>query len=84
MYQGNTLKTLTPDGLHLSRFSCLAFHPLDDNILYLFGGTPGTSSMTRSYTFNDNTLRQLRNLPNPAFSVGCIGYVKPKDNKPVS
>lgn len=57
---------------------CAAFHPSNDNILYLFGGyEEGQGSTTHAFAFhlNDSSIVNLRNMDQTRYRTNCIGYI---------
>ena len=65
---------------------CAAFHPTDDNIVFLFGGINGDGQRKKhsfKYHIDDQTHHDLKDLDYELSNPGCMGFVK-KDERPVS
>lgn len=82
IYDSGSTKTIsTPHG---RRYACTAFHPLDDNIVYVFGGyTPTGVIVDHAFAFylNASDPQDIKSMPLASAYVGCIGFVK-NDGKP--
>ena len=69
-----------------SNEGCAAFHPTDDNIVFLFGGINGDGQRKKhsfKYHIDDQTHHDLKDLDYELSYPGCMGFVK-KDGRPVS
>ena len=65
---------------------CAAFHPTDDNIVFMFGGKNGNGYKMKhafKYHIDDQTHHDLKELEYEFSNLGCMGFVK-KDERPVS
>ena len=65
---------------------CAAFHPTDDNIVFMFGGrNEHGSRMKNAFKFHidDETHHDLKDLDESLAYHSCMGFVK-KDGRPVS
>ena len=65
---------------------CAAFHPTDDNIVFLFGGISGDGYRKKNafkYHIDNQTHHDLKDLDYELSYPGCMGFVK-KDGRPVS
>ena len=66
-------------------FGCAAFHPKDDNIVYLFHGTDETGAVGifMKYDIKENSFEEFAQSGFIARNLACVSYLK-QDGKPVS
>ena len=65
---------------------CAAFHPTNDNIVFLFGGRDENSNgMKNAFKvhLDDGSHHNLKDMDNILSYHACMGFVK-KDGRPVS
>ena len=84
LYQGNRTKTMT--ALYERYLGCAAFHPTDDNIVFIIGGmNENGASMKTNFKvhLDDESHHNLKDLDYTLRYHTCMGFVK-KDGRPVS
>ena len=82
-YQGGQTKTMT--ALYERFLGCAAFHPTNDNEVFLFGGrNENGNRMQNAFKvhIDDGSHQDLKNLDYSLSYHACMGFVK-KDGRPV-
>ena len=83
-YQGGRTKTMT--ATYERYYGCAAFHPTNDNIVFIFGGkNEHDTTMKNAFKvhLDDETHHNLKDLDEGLSYHSCMGFVK-KDGRPVS
>ena len=83
LYQGGQSKTMT--ALYERYMGCAAFHPTNDNIVFLFGGLNENSQRQKNafkVHLDDGSHHNLKDLDYHLYLHACMGFVK-KDGRPV-
>ena len=83
-YQGGQTKTMI--ALYERHAGCAAFHPTNDNIVFLFGGLDEDENKMRKafkVHLDDGSHHDLKDMDYSMLYHACMGFVK-KDGRPVS
>jgi len=81
-YQGNRTKTMT--ALYERYLGCAAFHPTDDNIVFIIGGHDENGNRMKTnfkVHLDDGSHHNLKDLDYTLVYHTCMGFVK-KDGRP--
>ena len=84
LYQEYRAMTMT--ALHERYKGCAAFHPTDDNIVFIIGGHDENSNVMKTnfkVHLDDGSHHNLKDLDYTLRYHTCMGFVK-KDGRPVS
>ena len=84
LYQGGQSKTMIAS--YERYMGCAAFHPTNDNMVFLFGGLNENSQRQKNafkVHLDDGSHHNLKDLDYHLYLHACMGFVK-KDGRPVS
>lgn len=77
IYQGGQSKLISVPHGRIS--ACAALHPLDDNILYVFGGYAGTGRLNHAFKLflneSNPTATDLKPMDDAKGHSSCLGYI---------